>query len=71
MKTFYVYMHNNTSRDDDEVFKVKAEDKEEARKVANACQQWPGRFSIGEVFAAADCPKDLKWWATDHTKRRL
>ena len=70
MRIFYVYMHNSTSRDDDEVFKVKAKDKEEAKEVANKCQQWPGRFSIGTIHTAQECPKDLKWWATDHTNRR-
>lgn len=67
----YVYMHNSTSSQDDEVFKVKAKNKEEAKELAAECQQWAGRFSVGNAWTAKECPKDYKWWATDYTDRRL
>ncbi len=72
MRTFYVYMHNSTDRRDDEVYKVFAKNKAHARKVANAAQNWPGRFGLGWVMGARE--KGLasyKWWSTDKTAVRV
>lgn len=68
-RIFYVYMHNNSDNADDEVFKVKAKGKHTARDIARSCQQWPGRFNVGTAYTAKECPRDLKWWATDYTDR--
>lgn len=73
-RVFYVYMHNNTNSQDDEVYKVKAYDRDDARRVARLRQSWPGRFEIGRVISGR--PKsmadkrdlrDLWWWSTDKT----
>ncbi len=63
MRIHYVYMHNSTNSDDDEVFKVKAENRKEAIELATKCQRWAGRFSIGSVWTVSECPKEYKWWA--------
>jgi len=74
MRIYYVYMHNTTDSQDDEVYKVKANDEAHAKEVADSKQNWPGRFSIGWVRPATSSDpknreflKSYKWWATDRT----
>lgn len=72
MKTYLVYMHNVTSRDDDEVYKVYAENEQHAKAVARELMDWPGRFSVGWAMpyfpkkkADKEFLKGYRWWATD------
>lgn len=72
MKTFLVYMHNAVNRDDDEVYKVYADNPEHAKNVAREKMEWPGRFSAGwalpyfpENERDRDFLKSYRWWATD------
>lgn len=67
MRIYYVYMSNTTDRQDDEVYKVKANDEAHAKEVAYAKQNWPGRFSIRWAKSANQTHKDYKWWATNKT----
>lgn len=68
LKIFYVYMHNNTDHRDDEVFKVKARDKNHAEEVAISKMDWRGRYTVGWVKAGTEKGlADYKWWATDKT----
>jgi hypothetical protein len=78
LKTFLVYMHNCTNRDDDEVFKVKALNEKHAKQVAYEAQSWTGRFSVGWVkpyIAKTKRDKEFlrqyRWWASDYTHIRI
>ncbi len=71
-------MRNCTDHRDDEVYKVKARDKIEALAVAEACQDWRGRFCAGWCLPYIaknkrdrEFLKEYRWWATDHTDYRL
>ena len=73
-KVFFVYMNNNTNRDDDEVYKVMATDEADAKRVASEKQNWAGRFSIGWAMPWSpkskrdrEFLKSYRWWATDKT----
>lgn len=72
MKTYFVYMHNRTSRKDDEVFKVRAIDSDDAKVKAFQAQDWPGRFSVGWALTHRSANeqdrnflRQFRSWATD------
>jgi len=50
LKTFLVYMLNNTYKDDDEVYKVKAKNEEDAKKVANSFQEWKIFYGLVQIL---------------------
>ena len=65
MKTYYIWMHNNTSRHDDEPMAFKAKSEDEAKELAN--QRARNRFRIGytctnwiEFCKYTGWPKKLK-----------
>jgi len=61
-RIYYVYASNHTDSRDDEVWKVRASSKEEAREWAS--QQRSNRFSVRQVYTAAEMKaKADGWWA--------
>lgn len=57
---FYVHLHNHVDRRDDDVIKIKAKDKKEAKSIA---QNWNShRFSVGRIYTAGEFKKVDRGW---------
>ena len=64
-KIFYAWLCNRTSRDDDEPIKIKAENLEQAEKVARFTMDsghFMDRFSLRGVYTAKDFAKYYRGW---------
>ena len=61
MKYFFVWLANQTDRQDDEVLKVRAKTKLQARRIAEEeCDDY--RFYIADVYTAQQFKKWDPWW---------
>jgi len=61
MKYYIVWLSNRTDNRDDEVMKLKAKNKKEARKIAEEeCADY--RFDVSEVYTLPEFKKYDEWW---------
>ena len=61
-KTFYVMLHNNMDRADDQAIRVKAHTVVEAKEIASEYR--PHRFTVGIVCTRRDFKKRTGWSTT-------
>lgn len=59
-RVYYVWAHNKTDCRDDEVWKVRALNKELARKWAQSRDTY--RFNIGHIYTASEFRKENPGW---------
>jgi len=60
MRYYIVWLRNHTNRLDDEPIKIKAESKEDAKRIASPYLR--NRFSFGGVYTLSEFKSRDRWW---------
>ena len=69
MNYYIVWLKNTTSSKDNEPLKVKAQNKQQAGEIALK-KDWPGRWTLGNIYTLSEFKKADPWWADILQKNR-
>lgn len=60
MRIYFAWLHNKTDQRDDEVFKIRAQSKGQAKRIAH--QMCRSNFNVGRIFKRQEFKEWHPWW---------